>query len=208
VQAKLALNNKRAARNNKSHRYLLRALVSCGACQSACIARTTNGGLRYYICRCQTQPIYSQHDQRCHARCIPAQQLDALVWEDLCQLITQPDYILDALQRARGGHWLPQHLQSRKQALRKAQAGISQQLERLTDAYLMAIIPLAEYQRRRSELEQKSQALEAQSKEVGAQVDRQTELAQLGASIGDFVAGFKLVWPTPRLSRSAPWWNS
>ena len=50
VQAKLALNKSQAARNNKSHRYLLRALVSCGACQSACIARTTNAGLRYYIC--------------------------------------------------------------------------------------------------------------------------------------------------------------
>src|SRR5215472_9530265 len=186
VQAKLALNKKQAARNNKSHRYLLRALVSCGACQSACIARTSNGGLRYYICRCQGQPIYSQHDQRCHTRCIPAQQLDALVWEDLCQIITQPDYIVEALQRARGGHWLPQHLQSRKQALRKAQAGISQQLERLTDAYLMAIIPLAEYQRRRSELEQKSQVLEAQMRELGVQVDRQAELAQLGASIEDF----------------------
>jgi site-specific DNA recombinase len=77
-------------------------------------------------------------------------------------------------------------LQSRKQALRKAQAGISQQLERLTDAYLMAIIPLAEYQRRRSELEQKSQVLEAQVKELGAQVDRQAELVQLGSSIEDF----------------------
>ena len=186
VQAKLALNKKQAARNNKSYRYLLRALVSCGACQSACIARSTHGGLRYYICRCQAQPLYSQHDQRCHARCIPAQQLDALVWEDLCQLLTQPDYIVEALRRARGGHWLPQHLQSRKQALRKAEAGISQQLERLTDAYLMAILPLAEYQRRRSELEQKSQVLEAQVKELGAQVDRQAELVQLGASIEDF----------------------
>jgi len=33
VQAKLALNKRQAAQNNKSHRYLLRALVSCGACQ-------------------------------------------------------------------------------------------------------------------------------------------------------------------------------
>ncbi len=79
VQVKLALNKKQATRNNKRHGYLLRALVSCGACQSACIARTTNGGLRYYICRCQTQPIYSQHDQRRRSRCIPAQQLDVLV---------------------------------------------------------------------------------------------------------------------------------
>ena len=186
VQVKLALNKKQATRNNKRYSYLLRALVSCGACQSACIARTTNGGLRYYICRCQAQPIYSQHDQRCRSRCIPAQQLDVLVWEDLCQLITQPDYIIDALQRARGGQWLPQHLQSRQQILRKAQVGITQQLERLTEAYLMAIIPLAEYQRRRSELEQKSQALEAQTKELEAQVDRQAELVQLGSSIEDF----------------------
>ena len=186
VQVKLALNKKQATRNNKIHCYLLRALVSCGACQSACIARTTNGGLRYYICRCQAQPIYSQPDQRCRSRCIPAQQLDALVWEDLCRLITQPEYIIDALQRVRGGQWLPQHLQSRQQTLRKAQVGISQQLERLTEAYLMAIIPLAEYQRRRSELEQKSQLLEAQAKELEAQVDRQAELIQLGSSIEDF----------------------
>jgi site-specific DNA recombinase len=186
VQAKLALNKKQAARNNKGCRYLLRALVSCGACQSACIARTTNGGLRYYICRCQAQPIHSEHDQRCHSRCIPAQQLDALVWEDLCQLITHPDYITDALGRARGGDWLPQHLQARRQALGKAQAGLNQQLERLTNAYLMAIIPLPEYQRRRRELEQKSEALAAQAKELEAQIDRQAELVQLGSSIEEF----------------------
>jgi site-specific DNA recombinase len=186
VQAKLALNQRQATRNNKTNSYLLRALVSCGACQSACISRTTNGGLRYYVCRCQAQPIYSQHDHRCRSRCIPAQQLDVLVWEDLCQLIRQPEYIVDALQRARGGEWLPQHLQSRKQSLRKAQSGMAQQLERLTEAYLLAIIPLTEYRRRRSELERKSQALEAEMKELEAQVDRQAELAVLGESIEEF----------------------
>jgi hypothetical protein len=186
VQAKLALNKKQAARNNKGYRYLLRALVSCGACQSACIARTTNGGLRYYICRCQAQPIYSQHDQRCHARCIPAQQLDGLVWEDLCRLIMHPHYIQDALERVRRGDWLPQHLQARRQALRKAEASLSQQLERLTNAYLTAIIPLPEYQRRRRELEQKGEALAAQAKELEAQVDRQAELGQPSSSIEEF----------------------
>ena len=186
VRVKLALNKKQARRNNKSHCYLLRALVSCGACQSACIARTTNGGLHYYICRCQAQPIYLQHDQRCRARCIPAQQLDVLVWDDLCQLMTQPDYIIDALQREGGGQRLPQDLQSRKQTLRKGQIEISRQLERLTEAYLISIIPLAKYQRRRSELEQKSHALEAQTKELAAQVDRRAELVRLGSSIEDF----------------------
>jgi site-specific DNA recombinase len=115
----------------------------------------------------------------------PPQPLDVLVWEDLCQLITQPDSIIEALPRARGGEWLPQPLQSRRETLRTAQAGISQQLERLTAAYLMAIIPLAEYQRRRSELEQKSQAWRLK-KELEGQVDRQAELVQVGSSIADF----------------------
>jgi hypothetical protein len=100
--------------------------------------------------------------------------------------MTQPDYIIDALQRAGGGQWLPQDLQSRKQTLRKAQIEISRQLERLTEAYLISIIPLAEYQRRRSELEQKGHALEAQTKELAAQVDRRAELVGLGSSIEDF----------------------
>ena len=63
---------------------------------------------------------------------------------------------------------------------------ISRQLERLTEAYLISIIPLAEYQRRRSELEQKSHALGAQTKELTAQVDRRAELVRLGSSIEEF----------------------
>lgn len=85
VQAKLALNKKQAVRNNKAHHYLLRALVSCGLCQSACLSRTTLQGHSYYMCRCSVQPLYSQHAQRCHARFSPALQLDTLVWQDLCE---------------------------------------------------------------------------------------------------------------------------
>jgi site-specific DNA recombinase len=44
VQEKLALNRQRASRNNKAQTYLLRALVSCGVCQSAWVAHTTNHG--------------------------------------------------------------------------------------------------------------------------------------------------------------------
>ena len=172
VQAKLALNKQRASRNNKTHADLLRALVSCGVCQSACIARTTTHGHSYYVCRCAAQPVSSQHDPRCTARYSPAQQLDALVWQDLCDLLTHPEWIAYALQRAHGGYWLPQELQARKEALRKGQLSVTNQLERLTEAYVQGVIPLVEYQRRRQELEQKHQALATQEKPLEAQVDR------------------------------------
>jgi site-specific DNA recombinase len=68
VQATLALHKRQASRNNNTPRYVLRAFVSCGVGQSACIARTTKQGHSYDMCRWAVQPIDSQHDQRCEAR--------------------------------------------------------------------------------------------------------------------------------------------
>ncbi len=42
--------------------------------------------------------------------------------------------------------------------LRKGQVSLDQQVVRLTEAYLSGVMPLAEYQRRRGELEQNARA--------------------------------------------------
>jgi site-specific DNA recombinase len=105
------------------------------------MARTTKHGHSYYVCRCAAQPIYSQHDHRCEARYSPAQPLDTLVWQDLCEVLTSPESIAYALELAHGGHWLPQEFQARQEALRKGQVSLANQLERLTEAYLQGVIP-------------------------------------------------------------------
>ncbi|MCL5996245.1 MAG: recombinase family protein [Chloroflexi bacterium] len=186
VQVKLSHNQQYARRHNTAHDYLLRAMVSCGVCQSACIARTIHPGYDYYICRSKGNPIQACRDEKCTARYIPAHQLDELVWADLCQVLTHPDSIALAVERAHGGHWLPQELRARRENLRKGQVSLDHQLERLTEAYLGQVIPLAEYQRRRGELEQKRQALAGQAQLLEAQVDHQAELAGLVASVEDF----------------------
>jgi site-specific DNA recombinase len=53
VQEKLSHNRKFASRNNKSHRYLLRALVSCGVCGLGANARTSWDGRSSYVRRGQ-----------------------------------------------------------------------------------------------------------------------------------------------------------
>ena len=83
------------------------------------------------------------------------EQLDELVWQDVCEVLTNPAMIAAALQRAQGGQWLPQALQARRENLRKARMSLEQQRERLTDAYLASVVHLQEYQRRRQELEQR-----------------------------------------------------
>ena len=77
-------------------------------------------------------------------------------------------------------------LQARKETLRKAQTALTHQLDRLTEAYLLEVIPLAEYQRRRQDVEQKQHALAVQEAQLEAQVDRQAQLAGMVTSIEAF----------------------
>ena len=108
------------------------------------------------------------------------------MWQDLCALLQHPEPIAYALERAHGRHWLPQALQARQEALRKGRANLDTQMDRLTQAYLAAMIPLEEYQRRRRSLEERIQALETQMTQLEAQVDRRAEVVGLVSSIEAF----------------------
>ena len=188
VQAKLATNRPFARRNNTTHQYLLRALVSCGCCRLACTARATGGRNFYYLCGGKRRSTSSHRATRCAARYIPADQLDGLVWQDLCALLGEPGPLASAVARAHGGGWLPQELLARRETLRRGQAHLRQQLERLTDAYLRAVIPLDEYERRRRDLEQRVRALAGQEEQLRCDAARQQQLAGVAASVEAFRA--------------------
>ncbi len=89
--------------------------------------------------------------------------------------------IVHAMERARGRHWLPQEMQARRTNLRRARAGLQQQIERLTEAYLASVVPLSEYQRRRREVEARLLTLEGQERELTHDAGRQAEAARLAA---------------------------
>jgi len=187
VQAKLAKNQSFSKRHNNAHQYLLRALVSCGICQQSCYARTVKGKpYGYYVCTGKDDEVQARHVTKCPSRFTPSQQLDELVWQDLWDMLTHPDVITKALERALGTEWLPQELQARQENLRRGKASLGQQLDRLTEAYLSNVIPLIEYQRRRTEIEQRQQALENQVNQLMVQADRYKELAGLAVNVEDF----------------------
>jgi len=99
VQRKLAYNQQFASRNNTVHTYLLRALVSCGVCRAACYARSQQQH-RYYCCRRKQGGGKATTSERCASRFIPAEQLEDLVWQDVCRVLRHPEMIALAFQRA------------------------------------------------------------------------------------------------------------
>jgi len=182
VQAKLARNQQFASRHNTVHPYLLRTLVRCGRCGLACRGVHHATGHAYYVCRGTLPAIQSCRDAKCPARWAPAPALDALVWADLCALVSEPARVTQALERAHGGHWLPQELAARRDGLRRGVASLAQQQERLTDAYLAGVVALDEYRRRRGDLEQRADAVGAQLQQLEAEATRHGEVAGLAAS--------------------------
>lgn len=191
AKEKLSKNRSFARRNNKTNEHLLRALVSCGECMQASIAvaktsKRNNRTQRYYVCSSKFNKAHSAPEEKCSSRYAPAEQLDEIVWNDLCEVLTHPESITGALRRAHGGQWLPQELKARQENLRQGRNALDRQLERLTEAYLGEVIPLAEYQRRRKDLEQKDEALAAQEKQLQAQAHQRMELAGVAGSIEDF----------------------
>jgi site-specific DNA recombinase len=186
AQAKLDQNKQMARRNNTSHDYLLRGLVSCAQCRLACTGRMVHPGYSYYVCRGRTEALRIAKDLRCTARYAPTQLLDDLVWQDLCQLLTTPTMITHELQRAQAGEWLPQALQSRRHSLQQAVAQVERQQTRLLEAYLAEVITIDEFERKRRETAKTYDGLSHQLRQLDAQAQKHINLAVVAAGIEDF----------------------
>ena len=178
VQAKIATNRTFATRNNTTTPYLLRALVSCGACGLACQARRTMPTRKtYYICTGKSLQVRHRLGCTCHSKFIPAGTLDELVWADLVDLLQHPDRVAKALSRAAGGCGLPQELRARQENLRRGRSSLAEQIERLTEAYLSGVLKLGEYDRRRKELERRDGALAGQEELLAGEASRAAEVS-------------------------------
>jgi site-specific DNA recombinase len=188
VQEKLGHNQQTAPRHNTRYPYLLRALVSCGVCQLSATARASHPGYQYYVCRGRSDPLRRAEGQLCTARYIPARQLDAVVWQDLCAVLTEPEHLAATLARAQAGAWLPQEMQARQATVRKALAQLDQQQQRLLDAYLGEILEVGEFERKRQELDRQRAGLEAQQRQLAALAQQRLELSAVADALETFCA--------------------
>lgn len=185
AQSRLEKNQNMARRNNKSHNYLLRGLVSCGQCHLASTGRS-NGNYHYYKCRGKTDVHRAAKGERCTARYVPSQELDELVWQDLCRIVADPDLITHELERAQAGEWLPQALQAKRNTVRQALASLERQQERLLEVYLAEIIMREEFERKRQELTRTQNGLQQQLRQLEYQAQKQIETLTLANNIQKF----------------------
>ena len=183
------------ARRNLKHKYLLQGLVSCGHCRLCCFVRARGRAVapgerqyHYYLCRGKQAAVTSRHEQLCPSRFIPAAELDALVWADLCTVLQTPEILAEALQRARTGAWLPETVQQQHASIRTAHQSLERQQERLLDAYVAGLLDLAAFEKRQRGLADRMAELAARERELLAQGQRLLDTAKILASMTEVCA--------------------
>jgi site-specific DNA recombinase len=113
---------------------------------------------------------------------IPTQQLDDVVWDDLCRVVRHPEVVAHELQRAQAGDWVPQELRRRQASLRAIGVGLSRQQARLLEAYLAGVLDLATFELKRIELQRREQEMLAREREVVAQGQRLVAVENIARS--------------------------
>jgi site-specific DNA recombinase len=98
VRDRLA-KNKRVRSNNKKHNYLVAGLVDC-VCGYARTGDPANGNLYY---RCNDRMNHPLGTRACFETGINATVLDDLVWQNVKQLLTQPELVFDQAKKWQQG---------------------------------------------------------------------------------------------------------
>jgi len=164
AQERLAENKRLSARNTKEPT-LLQGLLVCAQCGYALYrtsTRTTRRQIKYY--RCLGSDAY-RHLAGPVCSCRPLRQdyLDALVWEQILQLLRSPKMIQEELNRRREETLNSSPTQQRREGLVREVARAKQQMDKLLDAYQEDLLTLSDLRQRLPELKKK---IAAQEKEL------------------------------------------
>jgi site-specific DNA recombinase len=188
-------NQRFSSRNLQEEAYLLRRLIRCGHCGLSCRVSTNTANPRrshYYVCPGTKK--YFLIEKRCSQRCIGADALDELVWEDVSTRLQDPDLVLEAYQECRihrrNGEGAGLSEQGQKLATQLKLANT--EMTRLLDAYQAGAIELLELQKRRrlvaaklDTLHREKELLEKMAREQKQEGDIRHDLEEFRALVSD-----------------------
>ena len=132
VQEKLA-KNKRARSNNKKHNYLVAGLIDC-TCGQARTGDPANGCLYY---RCNDRMNHPLGTRKCFETGINATVLDDLVWQNIQELLKQPELVFKHAKKWQQGS---SPLRKRLERLQEQLATLTEKESRLAQAYADGIM--------------------------------------------------------------------
>lgn len=145
VRATMDENRKRQREHQTGGKYLLSGLMVCGVCGSAYCSQH-GGGSPYFYYRCiGTDKHRHQGKTICDNCSVKGEEVEALVWKEICLLLQDPMRLRSEMERRRDE---PNALTEQIKSLEKTVSDLRQRLDRLIDAYETGLIERQEFEPR------------------------------------------------------------
>jgi len=190
VQEQLAENRKRARQNKRGARYLLQGLAVCAQCQYAYYGKPVStkagkGKARdYAYYRCVGTDAYRFGGERvCTNSQVRTDMLDAAVWQEVCDLLANPERLMAEYQRR-----LEQPQETAGDEVDAQLGKLRGSLARLIDGYTEGFIERHEFEPRVTRLRERIAALEEQAQHLQTRSALQAELRLIIGRLEDFAA--------------------
>ena len=166
VQEQLDTNRRQASQRKRGARYLLQGLVKCSCCGYAYYGKkvsrsSAKGKVAWAYYRCVGTDAYRFGGQRvCDNKQVRTDKLDDAVWNDVCELLRDPNLLREEYERRLTSSGEPS---SRRTSLTKQVEQSRRTVNRLIDAYSDGVISREEFdpriERARTQLTQREEAL-------------------------------------------------
>lgn len=166
VQERLKQNKIFASRNTKKPS-LLQGLITCGVCGQPFYKRIRKNGdnsLGYYYCRGQT----SKSQKKCSNKAVRQEKIDKLVFAEVLKLLYNPDLVEQELYRRARETSNTTEIEQHEITLKKEIVKLSNENDRLLDAYQSGIVELKELKKRSCEIDGRRKGFEKDLKNLQA----------------------------------------
>jgi site-specific DNA recombinase len=188
AQERLAQNRRLSLRNTKAVS-LLQGLLVCQQCGYGLYRSSTGksrGRRQYYRCT-GTDGYKHSAGPVCDCRMIQVEYLDNLVWQQLLELLRNPEIIKAELERRRQDSLQSSPVQQRKEQLERELSRAKQQMDKLLDAYQENLLTLAELRQRAPELRKKLGALEKEHQSMSLRSVEEHRWMELNLTLETFL---------------------
>ena len=181
--------NKRFSARRTIEPTLLQGMLVCNRCGYGFYrtsTRTSKRMLHYY--RCLGSDAYRHFNESvCENRPIRQDYLDGVVWDQVVQLLENPELIRSEIRRRIKKIQDSSPTKRRKEAVEKEMTRIGKSIEKLLDAYQESLIGMEELRKRMPDLRKRQQALKAELDSLEAFTAGHQGFLRLAENIEDFL---------------------
>jgi site-specific DNA recombinase len=188
VQERLEHNKKHSPRRTIEPTLLQSMLVckSCGYAYYRCSTKTSKRKLYYY--RCLGSDNYRFANGRvCQNKPIRQDYLDELVWEQVLELLSNPELVRSEIHRRIEEIKDINPTEQRKKVLEKEIVRIEKSIQKLLDAYQEDLLQLEELRDRMPQLRRRQNALKAELRDIDSALTDQHAVLRLTNNIETFL---------------------